>query len=420
MSSVAPTTVRLADLVEWYRRNRRRSAQLFDLVAPEAFYGRPIPLRHPVAFYEGHLPAFSFITIARDTFGAPSIDERLERLFQRGIDPADERSAASSAIGAWPDRDAVHAFGRACDDAVLKTLREAQTSPAGSRAVAAAYTILEHEQMHHETLLYLIHQVPYEHKAIPANGAPPQDGAIPKPERISIPAGTATLGARPGDVPFGWDNEFPETTVEVDAFEIDAQSVTNADYLRFVEAGGPVPPFWIARDGGWRLRAMFAEIALPRAWPVYVTLEQAKAFADWRGGRLPTESEYHRAAYGEPDGGERSQPWGEAPPAPEFGNLDFARWDPEPAGSHPSGASAWGVHDLVGNGWEWTASPFGPFPGFEPMITYPPYSSDFFDDQHFVVKGASAVTARELVRRSLRNWYRPNYPYLYAKFRLVS
>jgi len=91
-----------------------------------------------------------------------------------------------------------------------------------------------------------------------------------------------------------------------------------------------------------------------------------------------------------------------------------------PAGSYPAGASAWGVHDLVGNGWEWTSTVFGPLPGFAPMKTYPPYSSDFFDGQHYVMKGASAVTARELIRRSLRNWFRPNYPYVYAKFRTVN
>ncbi len=86
-------------------------------------------------------------------------------------------------------------------------------------------------------------------------------------------------------------------------------------------------------------------------------------------------------------------------------------------GSRPLGASAWGVQDLVGNGWEWTSSVFGPFPGFEPMASYPEYSADFFDGQHYVIKGASPATARELVRRSFRNWFRPNYPFVYAKFR---
>ena len=104
----------------------------------------------------------------------------------------------------------------------------------------------------------------------------------------------------------------------------------------------------------------------------------------------------------------------------QTGNFDFANWDPVPVGSYPSGASAWGVHDLVGNGWEWTSTVFAPFPGFRPMRSYPEYSAEFFDGEHYVMKGASPATARELVRRSFRNWFRPNYPYVYATFRTVK
>jgi len=274
--------------------------------------------------------------------------------------------------------------------------------------------------MHHETLLYIFHRVPLGLKARPANAAAPGDGPLPPHDRVRIEAGFATLGAKRDAIPFGWDNEYEETRIEVPAFTIDAHSVTNADYLEFVNAGGPRPPFWIERDGELRVLGMFDEVPLRRSWPVYVTKDQAAEYAAWKGMRLPTEAEYHRSAYGEPGGGERTQPWGDQVVSDNRGNFDFRRWDPEPAGSHPAGASAWGVHDLVGNGWEWTASPFLPLPGFAPMATYPQYSADFFDEQHFIVKGASPVTARELIRRSLRNWYRPNYPYIYAKFRCVS
>ena len=99
------------------------------------------------------------------------------------------------------------------------------------------------------------------------------------------------------------------------------------------------------------------------------------------------------------------------------GVFDFASWDPKPAGSHPAGRSAWGVDDLVGNGWEWTRTVFEPFPGFVPIPSYPEYSADFFDGEHFVMKGASPATARELLRPTFRNWFRPRYPYVYATFR---
>jgi gamma-glutamyl hercynylcysteine S-oxide synthase len=162
---------------------------------------------------------------------------------------------------------------------------------------------------------------------------------------------------------------------------------------------------------------MFELIPLPLSWPVYVSHAEASAYARWRGMRLPTEAEFQRAAYGTAAGDERVHPWGDALPGPQHGVFDFSSWDPEPAGSHPAGQSAWGVDDLVGNGWEWTSTLFAPFPGFQPMPSYPEYSADFFDENHFVMKGASPATAHELLRPTLRNWFRPRYPYVYATFR---
>jgi len=168
------------------------------------------------------------------------------------------------------------------------------------------------------------------------------------------------------------------------------------------------------------LLCAFEQMSLPLTWPVYVTQAQAAAYAAWRRSRLPTEAEYHRAAYGTPSGEERLHPWGDEAPSATHGNFDFRRFDPEPVGISPAGRSAWGVNDLVGNGWEWTTTTFEPLPGFAPMASYPQYSADFFDGAHYVVKGASPVSARTLVRRSFRNWYRPEYPYVYATFRTVN
>ena len=88
--------------------------------------------------------------------------------------------------------------------------------------------------------------------------------------------------------------------------------------------------------------------------------------------------------------------------------------------AHPAGASAWGVEDLVGNGWEWTSTSSRRSPASAPMASYPEYSADFFDGEHFVMKGASPATARELLRPTFRNWFRPRYPYVYATFRCVT
>jgi formylglycine-generating enzyme required for sulfatase activity len=165
---------------------------------------------------------------------------------------------------------------------------------------------------------------------------------------------------------------------------------------------------------------MFERVALPEAWPVYVTWAEANAFARWRRMRLPTEAEYHRAAFGTPEHRERCYTWGDSMSNVVPGNFDFMRWDPEPVGAHPAGASAFGVHDLIGNGWEWTSTAFAPFDGFEPLPTYPEYSAEFFDGDHYVMKGASPLTARTLVRRGFRNWFRPRYPYVYATFRCAG
>ena len=151
---------------------------------------------------------------------------------------------------------------------------------------------------------------------------------------------------------------------------------------------------------------------------MYVSHAEATAYARWRDARLPTEAEYQRAAYGSPSG-EQRHPWGDERPTTQHGDFDFSSYDPEPVGSHPAGQSAWGVDDLVGNGWEWTSTTFAPFPGFRAMASYPEYSADFFDGEHMVLKGASPVTAAELLRPTFRNWFRRRYPYVYATFRCV-
>ena len=113
-------------------------------------------------------------------------------------------------------------------------------------------------------------------------------------------------------------------------------------------------------------------------------------------------------------------PWGTGSSA-KHGNFNFHQWAPMPVGSHPSGASRWGVQDLIGDGWEWTDTIFDGLPGFEAYIPgYPGYSADFFDGKHYVLKGASWATAVDLVRPSFRNWFQAHYPYVFAKFRCVG
>lgn len=425
--------------IAWYRRNRERSQALFDLLADDAYYSQPIALRYPIVFYEGHLPAFSFNTLVKKALGGPSIDAQLERLFARGIDPQDA-DPSRPAPETWPSREAVRAFAAEADRRVLDVLEHSDLDRPGDPLLdrsEAVFAILEHEAMHQETLLYMWHRLAFEKKRRPAGYLPRVGERVPTNQWIEIPAGRARLGADRGTIPFGWDNEHPAHSEDVGAFSIEGHDVTNDAFLEFIDAGGydderwwcaedwewirreaiQHPLFWESIDGAWYWRGMFERVPLPAAWPVYVSYAEAAAYARWRGVRLPTEAEFQRAAFGTPDGGERLHPWGDAVPSTSHGVFDFSNWEPEPAGTHPAGRSAWGVDDLVGNGWEWTSTPFAPFAGFHAMASYPEYSADFFDGEHFVMKGASPVTARELLRPTFRNWFRPRYPYVYATFR---
>ena len=443
MPTTVPAFARQA-LIDWYVRNRARSKALFDLVNEEDYYSRPIALRHPIVFYEGHLPAFSFNTLVKRGLGRPSIDARLEALFARGIDPhesqGDAAARAADARGSWPARDEVQQFAVEADRQVLDALEREDLDRPGHPLLdrgEAAFAILEHEAMHQETLLYMWHRLPLDQKRRPADYAAVTDGLVPPPEWIEVPAGRATLGLDRDDLVFGWDNERPASAADLAAFAIERHNVTNAAFPEFVEAGGygtarwwrpddwawvqaeglRHPLFWEQHGGAWYWRGMFDLIPLPFSWPVYVSHAEASAYARWRGARLPSEAEFQRAAYGTPSGGDRTYPWGDAAPAAEHGALDFSTWDPHPAGNHPAGRSAWGIDDLVGNGWEWTGTVFAPFAGFTVTASYPEYSADFFDGEHFVMKGASPATARELVRPTFRNWFRARYRYVYATFR---
>lgn len=419
-------------LIRWFREGRARSREIFAIPKPDAYYDRPIPLRNPIVFYEGHLPAFAVNTLLKLALRQAPLDAGYEVLFERGIDPHSVEAARPTS-DQWPPREDVQAYGveaerrieHALYDAVIEDDRVPQL-----RGAEAAIAILEHEQMHQETLLYMFHEMAYEKKnpraPLGAPGAPASAGpgrlrpakAGAPSETVRIPAGIATLG---NSGFFGWDNEFPPMQVEVPAFEIDVHNVTNGQYLEYMQAtAAPPPHFWARREGEWYWRGMFGLVPLPLDSPVYAMQEEAAAYARWRHKRVPTEAQYHRAAFGTPSGDERLFPWGDEPPDNTRGNFGFTHWDPVPVGSYPAGASAWGVHDLVGNGWEWTSTPFDGFPQFKPMASYPKYSADFFDKQHFVMKGASPATARELIRNSFRNWFRGNYPYVYATFRCAS
>ncbi|MGB6945270.1 MAG: SUMF1/EgtB/PvdO family nonheme iron enzyme [Bryobacteraceae bacterium] len=417
---MSTATLMSRELQERLDSARQLTDSIFGLIKPEAIYSRPIPERHRLVFYLGHLEAFDWNLIARKTLGVDSWSPQFDTLFEFGIDPP-VGQAASDKPSDWPAVEEIQAYNRRARGRIDELLDQAPEQ--------IVHVALEHRLMHAETLAYLLHNLPYDQKK--AATVPWIRAASPLANvMVEIPPGIATLGQKPGE--FGWDNEFAEHRVNVPGFRVSKYKITNGQYLDFVRDGAPMPHFWARRDSFWLYRGMYFEVILPLNAPVYVTHAEAAAYARWCGKRLPTEEQFHRAAYASPasetpagetsDGSERPYPWGNAEPDGSRGNFDFERWgwDPVDVFANPAGDSAFGVSQLVGNGWEWTATKFGPFPGFQPMPFYPGYSQNFFDEEHYVMKGGSPVTAACMLRRSFRNWFRPNYPYVYASFRLVE
>lgn len=336
----------------------KRTDDLFALLKPEALIAQPIVWRHPFIFYAGHLPAFAWNQIC-GSLNRLSFNPYFDEIFCRGIDPDIDTGNCHPHPDVpedWPDLADILAYGDSVRGAVLETLADAGSANGknGARPNSRLFSIvLEHEMMHQETQLYMAQELPLELKARPEELAYSFRGGE-KAEEIKVPSGRATLGAPSARVEFGWDNEFQEQTVEVGSFTMDSTPVTNGQFFDFVESGAHEDPrhwskedwawkskeklrhpnFWREIDGAWFYRGLFDLLPLESvsAWPVYVSLAAARAYARWKEKRLPTEAEYNRAAFGKPDGGEASFPWGENAPSSESGNLTLLigrrrRWD---------------------------------------------------------------------------------------------
>jgi gamma-glutamyl hercynylcysteine S-oxide synthase len=434
----APTAVS-HDLLVRLSDARLRSDSLFRIVREDSLYERPIPERHRIIFYIGHLEAFDWNLLA-NALGLRSFDPDFDRLFAFGIDPVgrglpDDQRAV---------REYVSQLRVALDERLTPDLIDSdQDFRDGFPAATLLNVAIEHRLMHLETLAYMFHQLSLHRKIAPADNLGLSDFPLTDAlthRMCTIPAGQATLGLSRDTGLFGWDNEFEIHTASIPSFAIDRYKITNGQYLDFIHAGGysarhlwtdeawewknanriSHPVFWKQAGNQWLYRTMFQEIPLPLDWPVYVSHAEATAYARWTGKALPSEEQWHRAAYGTPEGVERRYPWGDSEPNSGLGNFDFHRWDPAPVGAFSLNASAFGVEGMLGNGWEWTSTVFAPFSGFEPFPFYLGYSANFFDGKHFVMKGGSARTAACMLRPTFRNWFQAHYQYVYAGFRCVS
>lgn len=427
---------------------RAATDSLFCLLTDEAFYDRTIAERHRIGFYRGHLDAFDWNLFNGRLFERESVNPEYDHLFAFGIDPIDGQ-LPSDQVSDWPTRATVEQYCCSVREVIDTELRQAErrgidTLKTGQSAVQLLNVAIEHRLMHAETLAYLLHQMPLDRKVKGQPSFAPDAPDVVN-SMVEVPAGRTRLGM-PADAgaAFGWCNEFDGADVDVPAFSVDKYMVSNGEFLAFVEAGGyRSPAFWTAADWAWReatqiehpvfwrrrapdanaandasangsrrlpsrdwtLVTMFDEIPLPMNWPVYVSHAEASAYARWAGKALPTEAQWQHAA------GQRRA---------HHGNFDFAYFDPVAVDADLHERSESGVVGMYGNGWEWTNTVFGPLPGFEAFECYPGYSANFFDGEHYVLKGGSTRTASCMMRPSFRNWFQPRYQYVYAGFRCVN
>lgn len=321
--------------------------------------------------------------------------------------------------------------------AVLDALDALPDDSAGAQAAFVYAMVASHENQHDETMLQALN-LRSGAPLLPATSVLPSGGPGLAGTSVLVPAGPFVLGVDAASEPYSLDNERPAHVVELPAFRIGRVPVTNGEWRQFVDDGGyhesrwwsdrgweyrlraglTAPQFWAA-DG--RTRTRFGHVEdIPADEPVqHVTYFEAEAYAAWAGARLPTELEWEKACAWDPAAeARRRYPWGSQPPSPALANLGGTALRPAPVGAFPAGASAYGAEQMLGDVWEWTASPLRPWPGFVPMI-YERYSQPFFDGDYRVLRGGSWAVESAILRPSFRNWDHPYRRQIFSGLRLA-
>ena len=296
--------------------------------------------------------------------------------------------------------------------------------------------VLQHEYQHNETMLQALQlKLGDPYRAPRAIAFPAPTLKLAPGAMAGFAGGRVTIGT--DDRTVAYDNERPRHEVDLAPFRIDVAPVTEHEYVAFMDAGGyrerawwsdagwawlheaqvEAPRYWRRADGGWRVRVMDRERPAGDRPVCHVCAHEAEAYARWQGKRLPTEAEWEVAATWDPERGRaRAYPWGDAAPTPLLANLDQLAFDTAPVGTYPANRSPLGCYGMIGDVWEWTASAFGPYPGFT-AFPYPEYSEVFLGDEYRVLRGGSWATRTGAVRGTFRNWDYPIRRQIFAGFR---
>jgi iron(II)-dependent oxidoreductase len=387
------------------------------------------PLMSPLVWDLAHVGNQEELWLVRDVGGQEPLRRDIDELYDAFRHHRSNRPALPLLSPAE-----ARAYVAGVRDKALEVLDHARLD--GRPLVADGFAfgmIVQHEQQHDETML-ATHQLRAGGPVLAAPPPPPARTGVAG--EVLIPGGPFTMGT--DTEPWALDNERPAHTVDVPAFAIDAAPVSNGRYEQFIAAGGYDDPRWWSA-AGWAHRQATG-LTAPMHWHrdgdgwaytrfgrtepvvadepvVHVCFYEAEAYAAWAGRRLPTEAEWEKAARYDPaTGRSRRYPWGDATPEPRHANLGQRYLAPAPVGAYPEGASPLGVHQLIGDVWEWTSSDFRGYPGFT-AFPYREYSEVFFGSDYKVLRGGSFGTDRSACRGTFRNWDYPIRRQIFSGFR---
>lgn len=423
-------------IADYFKQTFDRYESLFEtLNSDEAFYLKPIPLRHPLIFYFGHTATFFVNKMLLAGLITQRINPKFESMFAVGVDEM-SWDDLDDAHYDWPDVEDVRAYRRQVRETVQRVIATAPLRlPIGWDSPWWAILMgIEHEQIHLETSSVLIRQQRLDLVRPRPQWRPfSLGGAAPENSLVHIPAGKVVLGRDFTDPVYGWDNEYGHHEAEIDDFKASKYLVSNGEFLEFVEAGGyeddawweseglqwrcyagvQQPTFWHRTALGWELRLMTERVPMPWNWPVEVNYHEAKAFCNWKASlsgqpvRLPTEDEWYRV-YDHAGVSELND-------SQALANihLDHA------ASACPVDRFAQGpLFDVIGNVWQWTETPIYPFEGFRVHPLYDDFTTPTYDGRHNLIKGGAWISCGNESRKASRYAFRRHF-FQHAGFRYV-
>jgi iron(II)-dependent oxidoreductase len=430
-SAGSPDGIR-AELAAELERVRRRSESLtVDVLDEPELMSQHSLLMSPLVWDYAHVGNYEELWLLREAAGKEPMRPEIDTIYDAFEHPRATRTTLP--LLRRNDAQSYLSTVRAMVLDGLETLPLGPERPLTADAFVHRM-VVQHEHMHDETML-ATHQL-RRGEPVLADVAPPSAVARPAAVEVLVPGGPFVFGTSTD--PWAHDNERPAHELDVRAFWIDTVPVTNEAYRTFVESGGydeprwwsPAgwdwrcrsgkrsPAFWVRDGAGWFRRRFGRLEPLPADQPVqHVCYFEADAYARWAGRRLPTEAEWEKAASWDPGTGRKTRyPWGDEPPTDRHANLGQRHLQPAPVGAYPAGASPLGVHQLLGDVWEWTSSTFSGHPGFC-VFPYAEYSEVFFGPDYQVLRGGSWATDSVACRATFRNWDYPIRRQVFAGFR---